>query len=413
MSAVRNPAAEKGPAQFCKDCCKSVFTLMHVFSRTKKAPPFCFSFFLMMWGVWWLDWYGYVDTSRGWVLNLDSLSRAVSSPTGRGPETSTTRGGADTSATPNAAAPTSGAYSSNNQLITSAILHWFVPYSGFLRTCLIGSMLIIFGYTYESLIGTSTFLKRFLGLHAAMVAFQSYFRLTDFELSVTPEGGASPIPILRGIEPTLVCLQCLYHFQNPKIAPSQIRDEFLQMQTFTVEPRWHGWLLLMLLLFTAQWPLTLGKYTLGLVLGVVYVIRYPSTWPLTRTLFQKERTFLLMLALQTASLVYLPITAQRLPDTSAAPIASVVEATLRSPHLSYLSLGSYAEPMPQAYFLIQFSLGFIPLAITLVQRFPCIKGMYALICVLLAMYIMNTSSWNYVNTGFVGLLYAAYGFFTC
>lgn len=113
------------------------------------------------------------------------------------------------------------------------------------------------------MIGTNTFLTRFLTAHAALVALQCYF---------------SPDLQIFGIEPTLTTIQCMVHFSNPKIAASSIRDEFLKTDQFQVEPRWHGWLLLFLLVFSTQWPVRVGVFALGLACGTLYVVRYPSVY---------------------------------------------------------------------------------------------------------------------------------------
>eukprot|EP00392_Amoebophrya_sp_AT5.2_P010242 g10295.t1 len=138
MPAVRDPEAEKSPLKFAKDCAKTIFTLMHVFSRTKRAPPFCFSFFLAMWGVWWADTFGYLSSSHEWALNPRELLMATSSSSSSaagGPGA----GGADPAAEVNL---------NTTKLYNAAVLHWLVPYSGFLRTCVIGSLLLIYGCLY-------------------------------------------------------------------------------------------------------------------------------------------------------------------------------------------------------------------------------------------------------------------------
>lgn len=95
---------------FLIDCFKSQFTLMHVFSNKKKAPPFVFSFFLGLWVVWWGCTLGYFDAST-WVLPVQP--------------------------------PTQEDFT-DPDLWTRVFLHWWYPV-GFGRSCLIGAVLLILG----------------------------------------------------------------------------------------------------------------------------------------------------------------------------------------------------------------------------------------------------------------------------
>lgn len=355
MSQVRNAATEGGPGTFVCDCGKSIFSLLHVFSNRVKAPPFCFLFFLTMWAVWWLDRFEYLDTSA-WALppRVDQIR------------------GADQWA--------------------NAFLHWFAP-QGFFRTCWVGSALLILGYTYEELLGTTFFMMRFLVAHGALLVFISFFNL-------------EPVAI-RGIEPTLVCLACLCHFENPKVSPQAIRDDFLKIKSFVIEPRWHLWLVMITLLIlhpSRRWNLILGQYALGLFLGTLYCVRYPVIWSSISDVCRRRWRFFFQLALYAVTVVFLPVTAHEMTVS--------FENVLGNSAFSLLNICLYVEPLPQVFLLLALSLAFLPLAVLLVDRqyFSWIPGVYAVVCIMLGMYVMNTQSWLYVNVGFVSLLYSIYGF---
>ncbi|CAD7948377.1 unnamed protein product [Amoebophrya sp. A25] len=396
MSAVRNPTEDKSPLRFTQECSISILSLMHVFSQTKKAPPFCFSLFLAIWAAWWLETFEVIDTQT-WVLP----SSAVLSPILR----QQTVGGTSTSSS-GTSTPSPSSSPPDDIDWSGAALHWIKPYCGFLRTCLIGSVLLIYGYTYEALIGTAAFLMNFLLLHAFAIGLTAWF---DLERYV---GGA-----IFGLECTLVAMQCLYHEQNPKIGPHQIRDDFLQVKLFTLEPRWHVWWLLVLLLLTGQtapWPLVLAKYSVGLAMGTLQVARYPTTWPHIQSLFARNGQFAFCLLLFALSLVYLPLTAVEPPSS----IPGLLEGAFGTPQLSLVSIGTFLEPMPEAYFVIKFTLALLPMIVCLTVNdqtggFAWIKKAYGVTSMILAMYAMNTKVWNYVNSGFLGLLLCVYGFMTC
>ena len=111
------------------------------------------------------------------------------------------------------------------QILQKALfLHIVYPQS-FFRTSLFGTLIILTGYTYEnSYISSQALLLRFLMVHGLCCALISGLKLHWVEL--------------KGLEiSTLTCLQCLYHYENPKVDPKSISDAWLRTGAFQIEPR--------------------------------------------------------------------------------------------------------------------------------------------------------------------------------
>lgn len=127
-----------------------------------------------------------------------------------------------------------------------------------------------FRYTYEQAIGTTLFMTRFLTTHVVLLAILGFLELEQESF--------------KGCEPTLVTLACLLHFENPKVAPQAVQDQFVQVRAFTVEPRWHCWVLCALLLIFGSplfggvipWSTLLAQYTVAVACGTLWAVRYPS-----------------------------------------------------------------------------------------------------------------------------------------
>lgn len=69
MSHVSGRTADGGGAGlFLWECFKSVFTIIQVFKSRKKAPPFCFSYFLILWAIYWTNFF-FIDLKTDeWAL---------------------------------------------------------------------------------------------------------------------------------------------------------------------------------------------------------------------------------------------------------------------------------------------------------------------------------------------------------
>lgn len=343
MSVVRDPST--GPMDFITDCCKSIFTLTHVFSTRPKAPPFSFSLFLLLWAAFWTDFYGGTSDSSDllvsrWALPEEGLQKIPESLLSKNSGSNSNGNSGDSSSYKiNPADGTATGVLNNNSLFQSlglssgetnllarALLHWIVPVSGFLRTCLIGTHVLILGYTYEvSSLGTATFMTRFLSSHLVLILFISFLKLgvpgpllgiTSFptfgesqsadSTTVAPPSGR----FIVGIEPTLACLQVLFAFDNPIVPNHLVSDDWLRLKTAVIEPRWHGWLVLMALCFSGPqpWSWTFYRYGLGAALGSLFVLRFPSSWGAVGELWKREKWFVSMLVVWGVALMRWPVT---------------------------------------------------------------------------------------------------------
>jgi hypothetical protein len=94
-----------------------------------------------------------------------------------------------------------------------------------------------------------------------------------------------------------------------------VQEQFLKINTFVLEPRWHLWLLLFKMLLAGDplgrsWSQHLFRHLSGLACGVLYVVRYPRVWRkigdyLARPGFVR---YLGLIFLYFVAVCYLPIT---------------------------------------------------------------------------------------------------------
>lgn len=350
---------------------------MSVFKSRKKAPPFCFSFFLIMWWIWWYNLLVQDLQTDEWGLPKHLHTITMTDIINSAP------------------------------LRKQIMLHPFA-YCGFtfFRNCMVSAVMMIYGYQWEYYLGTGAFLTRFVTIHAILIGFFSYFELE--------------IMSIGGIEPTLVALQCIFHLENSVIPNTLVNEEFLQIQTFTVEPRWHAWILLFKMLLAGDaigrpWTLHLFKYLTGMWIGVLYVIRYPRVWRGISQYLQEggrksrggNSRFLGLLFLYYVALCYLPFTQ---PSLSMDP-----RDWLMNQKLSLYSVVTYVEPLPEALYLMRFSIAFLPFSVLWQHHgagFAWVARMHAIIALFLVMYSMNLQTWQYINSGFLLFGYVIWNLFT-
>ena len=88
MSYVSGGA--RSSTDFLWECFKSVFVLMSVFKSRKKAPPFCFSFFLILWAIYWYNFFiGDLKTDEWGLpkhLHTVTMTDIINSPSNELPE---------------------------------------------------------------------------------------------------------------------------------------------------------------------------------------------------------------------------------------------------------------------------------------------------------------------------------------
>lgn len=217
---------------------------------------------------------------------------------------------------------------------------------------------------------------------------------------------------LTGVEPTFAFMACLMHRENPKVAPEAVSDDFFKSISFRVEPRWHVWVLLMILAITGNhpWSLTIAKLALGILVGTLKEIRWPSVWPSIKQLFYYKMKFILTLALYVMSTAVWPITAAEFDPVG---LISDPSKFYTVNQFAYMQICIWREPVPEAFFLLRLSYVLIPISSLGAFDLELMPKIYCAICVLLLMSVMNTQSWGALDVGFIGLLYCIYGFAMC
>lgn len=139
----------------------------------------------------------------------------------------------------------------------------------------------------------------------------------------------------------------------------------------------------------------------------IYLLHLPAeVWPALQDLLKREGKYVTNLALYALSLTVLPVTCNEL----VLDVHNLFVPNRRS----VVDIGFSLEPSGDAIILISASLGFLPIAVLTASRFGWwMKPTYGVAAILIIMRTMNTQSWSHVNTGFLLLIYAVYGFFTC
>ncbi|CAE7378242.1 TL1 [Symbiodinium sp. KB8] len=143
------------------------------------------------------------------------------------------------------------------------LLHALWPLEpGYLRGFLSSSLLLVLGYSLEYELGSVHFCGLLLGLQIGAAFLLLHFRFSMCVIS---------------LEPAMAGLAVIAHRVNPKVHSDGL-GAALKLP-FEVEPRWHIWVLLGLLLMQAgDFPNALVVHAAGLLLGAVVVLREPEVW---------------------------------------------------------------------------------------------------------------------------------------
>jgi len=280
------------------------------------------------------------------------------------------------------------------------LLHFLWPLElGYLRSILANTALLVEGYSLEYEIGTMQFATLLWGIHLATSAILLYFHVTTCHTSV---------------EAALAGIVVVAHRVNPKIH-SDGCDCSIRVP-FAIEPRWHLWLILaMLLLSASNFPVVLAAHIAGFAVGTVCVLRDPEVWVSAWQDVSRSFTMgaFLHIAFFLFSVLFMPLTSNEPPIH----VHDIVNGRMlqlgwwrkgASSSAPLLRMGFSGELAAEALFICKLMIAFAcPL---LLSQFRVWIKIYAGACVLLAMYSMNSDAWVYPHAGFIALLYLAWAF---
>lgn len=282
------------------------------------------------------------------------------------------------------------------------ILHGLWPVEpSYLRSFLVSLALIVQGYTVEYEIGTMSYMGHLAGAHLACA-----FVLLRFNL----------VLCYTSVETALVALAVVMHRVNPKIHSDGL-DPSIRV-SFTVEPRWHMWIVQVLLLITASsFPAAVMSHSVGLLVGALLCVRDPEAWQdMWQALRRGSPTigYTLHVVLLLFSITFMPTSMQALPSDLPSALAdgrafswSWWQASAPA-SLPLLHMGVAGQMAPQAFYLMRL---LIALAIPmLLSPFHAWLRIYAGACVILIMYAMTSTAWVYPHVGFLVLGYSVWAF---
>eukprot|EP00928_Gymnodinium_smaydae_P075878 TRINITY_DN5889_c2_g4_i1.p1 TRINITY_DN5889_c2_g4~~TRINITY_DN5889_c2_g4_i1.p1 ORF type:complete len:381 (-),score=70.24 TRINITY_DN5889_c2_g4_i1:65-1207(-) len=272
---------------------------------------------------------------------------------------------------------------------------------GYLRGILMSIALLLLGYGFEYEVGTPHFAALLLGSHAVLAAALLHLRIFTCYVSV---------------EPVIVALAVVMHRVNPKVYTNGL-DVSLRVP-WAVEPRWHLWIVqTLLLLFAGDFPTVLVAHAVALIVGSLCAVRDPELLFDAVAALRRGSPkvgYVIHIALLLFAILFMPLTAQDLPwglpgallDGRVLNLAWWKMAMPASPSMVQMGLvGLVAgEAMWICKLLI---LGSIPL---LLSPFRMWLRAYSILCVMLAMYAMNSGVWRFPHIGFVTLLYLVWAF---
>lgn len=245
-------------------------------------------------------------------------------------------------------------------------LHGFAPQS-FLRTSLIGTLLLTVGYSIEDRIGMIPFLGIILFIHFGLGTLLLYCNLSSCYYS---------------LEYTLAALAPIFHFNNPIFHGDSIGKNI--RVPFAIEPRWHYWILVFLMMvtrapFDAQ---AVYSYFIGLVIGTMYALRQPAAWTFKLSLTWPKQVMFLLVVL------FVPVTTLEVGVWDGPSVMALSQGGLLGAGNSVVTLSLCLLPLSA-------------LAAHTIPWFP--KAVYAVSSGLLAMYSMDSDAWVYPGPGFLAL----------
>lgn len=282
------------------------------------------------------------------------------------------------------------------------LCHFLWPLElGYVRGFLSSTALLVEGYAFEYEVGTPYFAGLFTGLHIGAAIVLLHFRFTLCFIS---------------LEPAIAAIAVVMHRVNPKIHTDGL-DKSIRLP-FAIEPRWHMWILLSVLLLIAQdFPQVFAVQAVGLAVGGTYVLRNPEVWfdswtaVCTRTFTVGATVHIMFFVF---AILFMPLTAQTLPDDAITAIfdgrafnLSWWQANMKS-SLPMLHMATVGQVSAESFFICKMLLAFAcPL---LLSPFRIWARFYAGACILLVMYAMNSPEWRYPHLGFFALVYLAWAF---
>jgi len=282
------------------------------------------------------------------------------------------------------------------------LLHCLWPLEpGYARGFLVSVALLLQGYAFEYEVGTLHFTCLLLGVQIASSVVLLYFRFMVCFIST---------------EPALAALAVVMHRVNPKIHTDGL-DKGIRVD-FVVEPRWHVWMIeSMLLLNASDFPTALAVHAVGYVIGAVCILRDPDAWNDCWNIFRERSPAVgraVHIVLFFFVIVFMPLSALDFPsdalfaflDGRALRLAWWRAAVPASSPLLHMALAGQLGT--EALYLCRLLTAFaLPLLLT-----PLIMWtrVYAVACVILLMYSMNSGDFRYPHVGYLVLLYLTWAF---
>ncbi|OLQ03170.1 hypothetical protein AK812_SmicGene13896 [Symbiodinium microadriaticum] len=281
------------------------------------------------------------------------------------------------------------------------LLHALWPLEpGYLRGFLSSSLLLVLGYSLEYELGSVHFCGLLLGLQIGAAFLLLHFRFSMCVIS---------------LEPAMAGLAVIAHRVNPKVHSDGL-GAALKLP-FEVEPRWHIWVLLGLLLMQAgDFPNALVVHAAGLLLGAVVVLREPEVWgDAWHALVGRSFTCgaVAHIVLFVFTIVFMPLTVPEAPPD----MLALFQAALADGRLFKLSWwrDSIPSSLPLLHMAISGQLGGEALYICrfllsialplLLSSMRLWTRLYSVFFVILLMYTMNSPTWRYPHCGFFSLFY--------
>lgn len=266
---------------------------------------------------------------------------------------------------------------------------------GFVRAFITSTILLVQGYTFEYQLGTVQFGGIFLVIHMLSATLLLWGFTGCFVSN----------------EATLAGLAVAMHRCNPKVHTDGV-DKGIRVH-FAIEPRWHIWALLAVLLLHAEnFEQTLVYTSVGLLVGTLVTLRERQAWTEVRRGVCRRSAHVgrcIHVVLLVASLFFLPLTMLESPREVLARAVADGEfrwwqSVTASPPLLHMALGGGLSD--EAVFICKLLLALaLPL---LLSPFVLWTRIYAAACALLLMYSMNSDVFFYPHVGFLSLIYLVF-----